>query len=1185
MAGKLSLSIAINLLTENFKKGANTVKNGFRSMHAQVLTLAAALGFAGVSLSNLVSEMIRIARETGKAVTALKNVSGSTAQFASNLRFTTNLAKRYGAYVNDITGNFAKFTAAASVAGMAMDSQRKLFESLSRASAAFGLSADETNGMFLAVTQMMGKGKIQAEELRGQLGERLPIAMQAMAKAAGTTVAGLDDIMKKGQLLSAEVLPGFADALNAMIPNVDTDNLETSLNRLKNTFQEITNSAGVQGKYKALIDGLTGLLQGLAANVNNVFIGIVAAIVFVIGRGLTQLYGSIRTTQESILRSHERCQAQALAATERKLLAEQNLERAKANYVKATEAELLAAKIEMKKAEIALKAATTRETKALEAAEAAATKATLLKSQGLFASTKNFIVTGVKQIGNALRAAWASLGFAAILSGLAALFGYLKNIYDEAKRVRNVFNEYKKSTLTISSPVEKTQLEALKGIAEDTTRTIKDRSKAWAELASRMNVTQKKNETELEFHKRINGEIAKRIKLIEDTAKADFYATKKVEAEDKFKALQKELGIQDMDTMGTEYLMQQMAAYGKTGSKKSQVDGLHRYYQEIWDTNGKFVKGYENKLIEMSGYWEVMADATREMEDATTGLLNNDSRGISQPLTDANQKKTPLQQAEEAYTRKIRELEARREVEKMSIAEYNKSLDELNRNALIDARASGDKQILESEYYKKLQSAVNNLNYTDEQRTQEEFLATKKEYAKAVAKLKNQLDNGVISQKKYDDDLNSLIETTLLAAGSLAGIGEAGKEFIKALHDARGKLQTVDIPQYQGRNTTFDYKKNDLEKMRANRDARQGYVDTLKGKLGGDADEVEEKLKAAKGNLEVLKKEYSNLAPELIEALNDALGRVTTLDEALKIAEVKNDVKDLTKQLNEGMYSGIKNIVSGADRLVSSFSNLSEVMNDENATGWERFMAVWETMVNTADSIISIIETIKNLSELSKQLAEAKAQEQELDSKRAETHLANAAAIQAEAAANTELAASIELLKNTKGEASAADDVQAQKTAANTESNLATVKNAVSTGIALNEAAADSKVQTASKEVAANTAAGASEAGKGAAKLPFPWNIVAIGGAIAAALAAFAVIPKFASGGIVHGKPSGDLNVARVNGGEMILNGHQQATLFQIANGKGIRTNSVSGKVEFELRYDRLVGVLKNGNQKQGRGR
>ena len=73
MAGNLSFSIAINLLTENFKKGTNSVKGGLRAMQMQVLTFAAALGASGIGLSNFVSQLIAVARETSRVTTALKN--------------------------------------------------------------------------------------------------------------------------------------------------------------------------------------------------------------------------------------------------------------------------------------------------------------------------------------------------------------------------------------------------------------------------------------------------------------------------------------------------------------------------------------------------------------------------------------------------------------------------------------------------------------------------------------------------------------------------------------------------------------------------------------------------------------------------------------------------------------------------------------------------------------------------------------------------------------------------------------------------------------------------------------------------------------------------------------------------------------------------------------------------------
>ena len=88
-----------------------------------------------------------------------------------------------------------------------------------------------------------------------------------------------------------------------------------------------------------------------------------------------------------------------------------------------------------------------------------------------------------------------------------------------------------------------------------------------------------------------------------------------------------------------------------------------------------------------------------------------------------------------------------------------------------------------------------------------------------------------------------------------------------------------------------------------------------------------------------------------------------------------------------------------------------------------------------------------------------------------------------------------------------------------------------------------------------NTAAKSGEAIAGAtasgASMPFPLNIIAIAAGVAAVVAALASISgAFANGGIVGGSsPSGDKLLARVNSGEMILNGAQQSRLFNFING------------------------------------
>ena len=89
-----------------------------------------------------------------------------------------------------------------------------------------------------------------------------------------------------------------------------------------------------------------------------------------------------------------------------------------------------------------------------------------------------------------------------------------------------------------------------------------------------------------------------------------------------------------------------------------------------------------------------------------------------------------------------------------------------------------------------------------------------------------------------------------------------------------------------------------------------------------------------------------------------------------------------------------------------------------------------------------------------------------------------------------------------------------------------------------------------------------------------------IGGIIAAANKG-----KFASGGIVSGPSKiGDFNIARVNGGEMILNNRQQANLFKMLDHNRIESTSASPQnVSFRINGDTLVGVLDNYNKKRSR--
>lgn len=102
-----------------------------------------------------------------------------------------------------------------------------------------------------------------------------------------------------------------------------------------------------------------------------------------------------------------------------------------------------------------------------------------------------------------------------------------------------------------------------------------------------------------------------------------------------------------------------------------------------------------------------------------------------------------------------------------------------------------------------------------------------------------------------------------------------------------------------------------------------------------------------------------------------------------------------------------------------------------------------------------------------------------------------------------------------------------------------------------------------------------------AAALPFPANIAAIASIIATVVGTFAsifsTVGAFAGGGIIQGASThGDQLLARVNAGEMILNGSQQARLFNLLDGAGAVGGAGMGQVSFKIKGSDLYGSLSN---------
>jgi tape measure domain-containing protein len=170
---------------------------------------------AGAGITVLGKSLLTAGVEMDKLRLAYGAITGSSQAAAEEMQFVSETADKLGLSFQTAAGAYKQITAAAQGTKLAGAQTREIFTGIAQASTVLGLSAEETSGALLAISQMISKGKVSAEELRGQLGERLPGAFQIAAQAMGMSTAALDKMMASGNLTADVFLPKFAAALQS----------------------------------------------------------------------------------------------------------------------------------------------------------------------------------------------------------------------------------------------------------------------------------------------------------------------------------------------------------------------------------------------------------------------------------------------------------------------------------------------------------------------------------------------------------------------------------------------------------------------------------------------------------------------------------------------------------------------------------------------------------------------------------------------------------------------------------------------------------------------------------------------------------------------------------------------------------------------------------------------------------
>lgn len=251
----------------------------FDGLKSSVAGWVAGLGIAAATLGSLSTTA-----DISSLDTAITFAGGKDG--AANLAYVESTVDRLNTPIMAAKEGFKILSGSMIGTNITALQQRDIFDSVAVASRVMGLSADNTTGAILALGQMASKGKVQAEELRGQLGERIPGAFGIAARAMGVTTAELDKMMEQGKVVAEDFLPKFA----AEMQRTFGPGLEAAMNSPRAQFDKFNNSILI---LKETIG--TQIMPVATALINNVFVPMVTWIgrnIDVIG-GLVTVFGSL----------------------------------------------------------------------------------------------------------------------------------------------------------------------------------------------------------------------------------------------------------------------------------------------------------------------------------------------------------------------------------------------------------------------------------------------------------------------------------------------------------------------------------------------------------------------------------------------------------------------------------------------------------------------------------------------------------------------------------------------------------------------------------------------------------------------------------------------------------------------------------------------------------------------------
>ncbi len=277
----------------------NPISSAIGGASSFVSSAAAGAGFigGGYGLVQTIAEVRDATIKFEGYRIALEAVTGSQQRANQAIAFTRELSQRLGLEVSSTTERYTQYAAATRGTRLEGEAGQKVFEQLASTFAVLGLSSERQSLAFQAVNQVLGKSVVQAEELRGQLAESLPGAVELAARALGVTTAKLNELIKTGQVNGVDFLISFGaqaqKEYGEKIPNA-IDSSRAAFGRFSNAITDLKVQVGSGG----LVDSLTDSVENITDRLKD---PAVVESLTAIGTGIVNAFGYLVDNADVIL--------------------------------------------------------------------------------------------------------------------------------------------------------------------------------------------------------------------------------------------------------------------------------------------------------------------------------------------------------------------------------------------------------------------------------------------------------------------------------------------------------------------------------------------------------------------------------------------------------------------------------------------------------------------------------------------------------------------------------------------------------------------------------------------------------------------------------------------------------------------------------------------------------------------